>query len=160
MHGHHRGPETIFAERGILAGAVLVLVAYLLEQRIAQHTLALAVDKDNLASLGMPILVERLAHLVELIVEDVRIGESGRRVEQSRGVQVYLDDAGLVVVPGHRFAHRSVDLLLHLHESLEHADCTWQCHKCLYQYQVLSSRFLENEQRKDNLLNPLLQQIL
>ena len=44
------GTVAVLLERGILIGIALVAVVKVVDQRAAQHTLALAMDEDNLLS--------------------------------------------------------------------------------------------------------------
>ena len=78
-----QGAKAILSERGVLTDARAVLALEFLEQGVAQHPLALAVDEDEALVLLAAILVHRLAEHVELIVEHIAIAHTVGIVERS-----------------------------------------------------------------------------
>ena len=80
LDGDLRGAVAILLERSVLIGVRLIAIAQVIDECLAQHALALAVDEDDAASLLVAMLGQRLAELVELIVQDVHRRHTSRRV--------------------------------------------------------------------------------
>ena len=88
-------------EGGILILVRLVTVLQLIDEGLAEHTLTLAVDEDNLCALLLLIFLEGFADGVELVVQDVRRREAVGVVKKFGGVEVN-DDRDLTPSPSPR----------------------------------------------------------
>ena len=112
------GAISIFLERRILIGHILEAIAQLVDDGLAKHTLSLAMDEHNLASLLILVFEDCVAYFLQLIVENVAISHAGCCVEQCIDMQI--DYYGSVVVilalwcARHWSVHVGVHLLHHL----------------------------------------------
>ena len=75
-HLHQRGAEAVFAERGVLRRAVLVAVLEFLQDVLAEHAFALAVDEYNAAALAAGVLVHDAAKFVHLRHQHIAVAET------------------------------------------------------------------------------------
>ena len=74
MNGYQRSTEAVFTERSVLRLAVLVAVFQVVEQCLAEHALALAVDEHDFLSLVAEISVHHAMEFSQLHVEHVAVG--------------------------------------------------------------------------------------
>ena len=88
MDGHHRGPEAVLAEGSVLVGASLVVALQFLEDFVAQHTLALAMDKHDFLPFVLLVLVHHAAELLHLAVQHILVAQPVGIVQQLMDVEV------------------------------------------------------------------------
>ena len=88
MDGHHRGPETVLAEGSVLISTSLVVALQFLEDFVAQHTLALAVDKHDFLPFVFQILVHHTTELLHLAIQHILVAQPVGVVQQLMDVEV------------------------------------------------------------------------
>ena len=99
MDGDLSGAKAVLLETGILHLAKTVMAPDLLEYGAPQHSLTLAVNKDEALSGMSQMFAHCLVELVELVVEDVGVGHAGGGIEQLVDVEVDHDGLGAVALP-------------------------------------------------------------
>ena len=65
------GSISVFLERRVLIGHILETIAQLVDDCLTKHALALAVDEHYLAPFLILVFEDGVAHLLQLIVEDI-----------------------------------------------------------------------------------------
>ena len=93
MYGDHGGTEAVLLERCILVIAFGIMQLEFVDEGFAQHTFTLAMDEDNLLSLGMLVGVHGLTEDVKLMAQHVGIVHAGCAIDELVDVQIDLDDA-------------------------------------------------------------------
>ena len=82
MYCDHGCPEAILLEGCILVIAFGIMQLEFVDDRLAQHALALAVDEDDLLSLGVLVGIHGLTEDVELMAQHVGIVHAGRAIDE------------------------------------------------------------------------------
>lgn len=93
-NGDEGGTIAVFAERSILIVGLRVVARQFLNQGVAQHTVAFAVNEHDAATLVFEFGAHGVVKHLELIVQDVLGRKAHHGVEQFVGMEV--DDQRLV----------------------------------------------------------------
>lgn len=107
--GDLRGAVAVFLEGGVLPGVAFVAILQFVEESLAQHPFALAMDEDDAGAAFLLVVFQRAAEDVELVVEDVGGAHAGGVVEQ--GIDVQVDNERRISRLCHFFLSRMCFLL-------------------------------------------------
>ena len=107
LDNHHRSPEAVLLERGVLPYAASVLGFQLLQQSLAQHAVALAVYEHDLGAGALAIGIHGLLKRFQLVLQHLLVSQARGVIQERVYVQVHLY---------HAFLHQTVTAqrLLHL----------------------------------------------
>ncbi len=86
---NERSSEAVFLKRSVLCAACGIMAFKFAQNLIAEHTLSLAVDKNNAHTLLALVFLHCVAHFLQLAVENIGIGESFHGIKQRIIVQIH-----------------------------------------------------------------------
>ena len=89
---HHRRPKSVLLERSILMAAVRIFTFQLVQQGFTQHSISLAVNKDDALFALFLVLFHHFTKLIQLVIQYFAVAHAAGVIQQLANMQVNFDN--------------------------------------------------------------------